>query len=411
MRKGVESMKVLQINCVYGEGSTGKITRDIHTALLAHGDQSVVLCGRRGKRELPYINTIVPEWYAKLNHFQACITGVVYGGCLLSTEKIKRIIRKENPDIVHLQCINGFFCNIFRLLEFLKQSGMITVLTLHAEFMYTANCSHAGRCDQWINGCQKCPERKAKLHSLLLDRTSESWKRMHAVYKNWDKLHVVACSEWIAARALQSGEMARRDVRIIRNGIDNTAVYYPQNDAYNRVQKVYRLPHNKKYVLYVSPGFSHLKGFDLLVDLIKQCEDEALHFLLVGGEAELELSNTTVIGSVSDQHMLADLYSASDAMVVCSRNDTYPTVCLEATSCGTPVVAFDVGGVRETIKEGMGEVVPLGDIAGMKQKLLEVVKSRPNPFVVQNVRRIHSKERMTQEYRALYHDLLKDNIE
>ena len=39
-------MKILQINCVYGTGSTGRLTQAIHTRLLAEGIKSVVCCGR-----------------------------------------------------------------------------------------------------------------------------------------------------------------------------------------------------------------------------------------------------------------------------------------------------------------------------------------------------------------------------
>ena len=39
-------MKVLQINCTYGYGSTGKITQCIHKKLLEDGHESVVLYGR-----------------------------------------------------------------------------------------------------------------------------------------------------------------------------------------------------------------------------------------------------------------------------------------------------------------------------------------------------------------------------
>ena len=35
-------MNILQINCVYGVGSTGNITRDLHQALLARGHRSAV---------------------------------------------------------------------------------------------------------------------------------------------------------------------------------------------------------------------------------------------------------------------------------------------------------------------------------------------------------------------------------
>ena len=42
-------MKVLQVNCVYGKGSTGKITQDIHKELCARGMESIV-CYGRGER-------------------------------------------------------------------------------------------------------------------------------------------------------------------------------------------------------------------------------------------------------------------------------------------------------------------------------------------------------------------------
>ena len=41
--------KVIQINVTYNNGSTGKITHDIHTYLTNNGVESVVLYGR-GKR-------------------------------------------------------------------------------------------------------------------------------------------------------------------------------------------------------------------------------------------------------------------------------------------------------------------------------------------------------------------------
>ena len=400
-------MKVLQINCVFKEGSTGKITQDIHEHLLNSSEQSVVICGRRASKDDANVYGVVSELKGKINHLWAKISGVMYGGCLLSTEKIKRIIKKEKPDIVHLQCINGYFCNIFRLLAFLKKLGVPTVLTLHAEFMYTANCSHAGSCEQYKNGCKSCPVYKTSGHSLFFDRTSYCFKKIHSIYKNWSNLHVVACSNWIKSRASLSGEMAHRDIRVIHNGIDNNTVFYPRLQSREQIAEKYNLPKDKKYVLYVSPGLSTLKGFDLFLELVDRCKNDDLHFLLVGGEYSGDEKNLTVIGKVYDRDLLAQIYSASDALVVCSRNDTYPTVCLEANSCGTSVVGFDVGGVRETIYDNMGTVVPFGDIDALREALLCVVQSKADDKTVENARVKHSKNRMVEEYMDLYQSLLE----
>lgn len=101
----------------------------------------------------------------------------MYGGCLISTDKLFRIIKKEKPDIVHLHCLNGYFINIYRLITFLKNNNYKTVLTLHAEFMYTANCGHALECDKWKTGCGKCPRLRSETKSWFIDGTAKSWKK------------------------------------------------------------------------------------------------------------------------------------------------------------------------------------------------------------------------------------------
>ena len=101
------NMKVLQVNCVYKKGSTGKITYDLHKGLLDAGINSVVCYGRGALVKEPRVYKTCPEWYSKLNNAWSRVTGIMYGGCFFSTDKLISIIKKEKPDIVHLQCING----------------------------------------------------------------------------------------------------------------------------------------------------------------------------------------------------------------------------------------------------------------------------------------------------------------
>ena len=136
-------MKVLQVNCVYDTGSTGKIMADIHRELGRRGIASVV-CYNRGKKvKEPNVYKTCGELYSKCNNLITRFTGIMYGGCWFSTNRLISIIKKEQPDVVHLHCINGYFVNIYRLVQWLKENHIKTVLTLHAEFMYTANCGHA----------------------------------------------------------------------------------------------------------------------------------------------------------------------------------------------------------------------------------------------------------------------------
>ena len=198
-------MKVLQVNCVYGKGSTGKITQDIHRELLARGIESVVCYGRGEKKREPGIYKTCGEVYSKFNNLLTRVTGVMYGGCFLSTQTLIHVIQKERPDVVHLQCINGYFVNIYRLVTWLKKHEIKTVLTLHAEFMYTANCGYALDCDRWLTGCGHCPRLRKETKSLLLDGTARSYRKMQRAFAGFNEnLTVVSVSPWLKERAMRS---------------------------------------------------------------------------------------------------------------------------------------------------------------------------------------------------------------
>ena len=398
-------MKILQINCVYGYGSTGKITRDLHYGIQAAGHTSVVIYGRRQKTDEPGVYKLCPEWYAKLTNLRSRVDGMVYGGAYLPTAAIIRRIRKEKPDIVHLQCINGYFCNIFRLLKFLKKQHIPTVLTLHAEFMYTATCGYADTCEQFRDGCKNCPRYKQETHAIV-DRAAAAWKKMHAIYKDWETLTVRGCSDWITRRALSSGEMANRDVKTLHNGIDVEGLFHPDGSAPDAIREKYGIAHDKKLILYVAPEFSDRKGFDLVLELVEKAKDLPFHFLLVGDRANIGASNVTVAGKLSDQKALAMHYAAADVLLITSKQENYPTVCLEAQCCGTAVAGYDIGGVGETIRPGMGGVVPMGDSDAMLKLLQDLTETKPSPEAVDAARSYHSKQRMVADYLALYREIL-----
>ena len=90
-------MKVLQVNSVYPLWSTGKITHDIHMVLLQEGHQSVVCYGRGDDiNNVPGIYKICSEKISRLNRAWSRLSGIMYGGHILSTRYLIQIIKKEN---------------------------------------------------------------------------------------------------------------------------------------------------------------------------------------------------------------------------------------------------------------------------------------------------------------------------
>jgi glycosyltransferase involved in cell wall biosynthesis len=112
---------------------------------------------------------------------------------------------------------------------------------------------------------------------------------------------------------------------------------------------------------------------------VRLCLPDA-HLLLVGDgpersavrarAAELDLTDAvTFVGSVPQADLPA-LYRAADVFALSSDFDNSPNVVLEAMASGLPVVATDVGGVREFVAEGVGgAVVPPGNAAALANAL------------------------------------------
>jgi glycosyltransferase involved in cell wall biosynthesis len=65
-----------------------------------------------------------------------------------------------------------------------------------------------------------------------------------------------------------------------------------------------------------------------------------------------------------------------DAHVVTSKMETFGQVSVEAQACGTPVFAFAVGGVPETLADGKtGVLVPFGQCEDMAEQIVAAYRA------------------------------------
>ena len=402
-------MKILQVNVVYDVGSTGKITADLHRQLLKSGHESVVCTSRLQHTEDPNVINLCGVHYSHMNAAINCVTGFLHGGCHLSTRKLMGIIEKEKPDIVHLQCINGAFVNIYKLMAWLNQQKIKTVCTLHAEFMYTGGCAHSKECDRWKYGCKNCPRYRQEARSLLFNQAQSVWKRLHKAVKDFDALTLVPVSCWSGSRVAQSPIYAGVPQKVIHNGINTGNFEVCDRSRIEELKKRYGIDPDKKIVLHVTPLFSSsVKGGEYFSALVERLP-ENYQAVVVGYDGP-PTDKFIGIRFLKDQKQLAAFYAMADVFVITSKVDTYPTVCLEANCCGTPVVGFDVCGVKETIGEGMGEVVKPFDLDAMLKKVLYWSENKGNiPQETVNARIAYcTKERMLEDYLTLYQTVLKN---
>jgi glycosyltransferase involved in cell wall biosynthesis len=169
--------------------------------------------------------------------------------------------------------------------------------------------------------------------------------------------------------------------------------------------------------LVVSIGrFVPIKRLDRLVRAFRNvnARDSRAHLVFVGdGDAEVrsELErasaglNVHFVGYRNDTDaILAD----ADVLALTSDNEGTPVAVIESLVAGTPVVATDVGGVREIVPPGAGAVVPKSDEERLAEALGAALTtpSRLSDDVRDDVLERYSHRRLIRDIEALYDELL-----
>ena len=400
-------MKILHINCVYKKGSTGKIVYDIHDKLLENKIESVVCYGRGEKINEPFIYKAGSEFLMKIQSLRSRLTGFVYGGCIISTYNIITLIKKEKPDIVHLHCINAYMVNIYKLLTFLKNQNIQTVLTLHAEFIHTSGCVHASDCEQWKVGCCKsgmtCPEYNGQRPtSWIFNRCNAEWNKMADAFDGFNNLVICPVSDWLRDRAKQSPFLSDKKFITVTNGLDTTIFKFTENNSIRENHKI----RDEQIILYVTPNFySSIKGGSYVLDLAKRMISDNVKFIIVGfnGDVSTLPPNIIPISHTNNQAELAEYYSMADITLLTSKKETFSMICAESLCCGTPIVGFEAGAPETISIPEYSEFVEQGNINLLENVVrkwlcIEYSKKIISNYAVQ----LYNKDIMFQKYKEIY---------
>ena len=393
-------MKILLIDVNCKNSSTGKIVYDLYTNIKENGHQAAVCYGRGEKIEEPNVFKFGLDWETYLHAALARITGLNGYFSFFSTRRLIRYIKKFQPDIIHIHELHAYFVNHKPLLKYIKKQNIRVVWTFHCEYMYTGKCGHAYECENWKTECGNCPAVKEYPKSMFLDAT----KRMFRDKKKWLKdldMTIVTPSKWLADRVRKSF-LKDKEITVIHNGID-TNIFKPT--ASLELRENLGVPSEDKIVLFVAPDLlDENKGASWVLEIAKRMLNDNVSFVLVGqNELETDLDNVYFAGKISNQKELAKVYSMADVLLVCSKRETFPTVCLEAQCCGTPIVGFDAGGTKETLLTSEQNVVSYGDIDSLYEKIIKMLaidKNKQN--ISQMAEKVYSKERMIANYLNVY---------
>ena len=256
--------------------------------------------------------------------------------------KIHKKINRLNPDIVHFHWI----CDGFVPIQEVAKIKQPLIWTLHDMWPFTGGCHYNGTCDRYMYECGKCPQLGSDKEK---DLSHWVWSRKKKFWANLD-LTVVTPSRWLANCARSSSLFGDKRIEVIPNGLD-LQKFKPIDKS--KAKEDLNLPVDKNLILFGAMNSikDKRKGFQYLKSAINVLsEDLAFEAIVFGNSGKDSQLNIPInyMGNFPD-NMLTKLYSAADVFVAPSIQDNLPNTVMESLACGTPSVAFNIGGMSDMI--------------------------------------------------------------
>ncbi|MFM6027150.1 MAG: glycosyltransferase family 4 protein, partial [Dolichospermum sp.] len=259
-------------------------------------------------------------------------------------------VAQLNPDIINLHWINAGYMQIETLAKFKKP----IIWTLHDMWAFTGGCHYNKDCTNYTESCGACPQlysnKEKDLSNWVWRRKAKAWKDLN--------LTIVTPSHWLADYARKSSLFQNLRIEVIANGLD-AQVYKPIDQKIAR--NLLNLPLDRKLVLFgaIKSTSDRRKGFHLLEPALRKLSEDKNHkndveLVIFGASPPSEVPNLGLpihyLGRLNDDIALALLYSAVDVFIAPSVQDNLPNTVMESLACGTPCIAFDIGGMSDMIE-------------------------------------------------------------
>ena len=157
---------------------------------------------------------------------------------------------------------------------------------------------------------------------------------------------------------------------------------YPVERCLQIKQKM-GLPLEKKLVTFCARLHPQKRPLDFIELARRFASEENIHFLMVGdgslaSAVEEQIARTGLKNFTRHKFYtpISDIYAITDVMVLPSEYEAMPLVILETLAMGKPVVATNVGHIRDVVEMTHGGVVApnIGDVAALRMGVLQALR-------------------------------------
>ena len=293
-------------------------------------------------------------------------------------KEVKRFIDSLGIQIVHS---HRYKENILSFLATRNRKGMIRIATQHG-----------------------MPEPvKEKERKPLRFRTI-SWLDAHVLCNHFNRIVVV--SKDIGWLLEEKFRFPKENITVIHNGVEIPPVYYNNKRE------------DDHFVIGSAGRLFPVKDYPLMVEVARETTHQIPNVRFeLAGEGPEQKSLEDLIEKYGLQESfrirgflpdLSEFYRGLDLYINTSRHEGLPMSILEAMAHGIPVVATDVGGVREIVNDGIeGFLVQDRNPVNISEKCIRFIKNknilkRASTAARKKIEEQYSVSRMAQAYHELY---------
>lgn len=255
----------------------------------------------------------------------------------------------KQADIINIHHIQGGYFSVSLIPELARRKKV--VWTFHDMWPITGYCAYSRDCDRWKFGCGNCPL-LGEYGEIPRDTSALMWQAKKKLYPK-QKLTIISPSQWLATKVKSSPLLEESNIVVIPHGV-NLDLFKPLADR-QQIRAELGLPIDSKIIMFSAYSIGNRrKGSDLLLKALYEVNSSGISnvYVVFVGSGEIDIKSPFPIvktGLVRDEELLAKYYGSADLFVLPTREDNLPLVILESLACGTPVVAFRVGGVPEAV--------------------------------------------------------------
>jgi len=351
-------MRVLHVSTYDGGQGAARAAFRLHRALrdqgidssmrVAHassGDAWVQAPCSKPRQAMALLRSTASWWLGKP---QRSVNPVTHSVAALPSG-LDRELNAKGADLLHLHWLQDEFLSVEAIGRLLGP----VVWTLHDTWPFCGSEHYPlDAQDQrfalgYSRGNRSELDRGLDLDRWIWLRKGKAWRSL------LPRLHLIAPSRWMAEQASRSALLSGVPCQVLPNAIPQ--VFRPSAPAQARAALGW--PQDKRLILFGAiDATDPRKGADLLEAALRRLvpQHADLVMAVILGQSQPSQPQDWPIpvlysGRFHDDVSLALAYAAADVVVVPSRMDNLPQSATEAIACGTPVVAFDQGGMADVI--------------------------------------------------------------